>query len=153
MNLLLTKVKKCKMGTITINMTCPRCNEDRCNNEHNYKTGEYYHQCIYCGYHKSFRYERDDKGHFIKKDPLKEYSLDNFVGKEFEVKEPFGSYKYLFKDGNSYHATIADKAAYDSRLTDFKTMEKDDIASFSISRLIDGKIQVTTIYEAESKDA
>ena len=153
MNLLLTKVKKCKMARVSIYMKCPRCKEDGCNNEHNYKTGEYYLQCMHCGYHNSFRYERDDEGEYIKKDPLKDSSFDNFKGEEFEVKEPFGSYKYIFKDGPSFHGTIADITEYDSRLADFKTMEKDDIASFSISRLIDGKIQVTIIYEAETKGA
>ena len=134
------------MGTVSVNIKCPRCKEDGCNNEFNYKTGEEYINCSQCGYYYSFTYRRDKEGNFVKKDSAKGDTLDNFISDETLIEKAFGAYKLVIKNGGWSHGTIADEKEFQDLLDAFKKMDKSEVESFSVSRLIEGKIYAFSLY-------
>lgn len=135
------------MSTGQMDITCPNCKSEDCFYEVNCGTGEEYIQCSHCGYHHSFLYKRDEEGNFILKDISKGESLDNFVGVKTLVDKPFGTYKFIKKGNGSQWGTLATEDEFIKLKEEFKKMDKSDLKLFKLSRFINGKFKVTTLFK------
>ena len=123
------------MGSVLESIQCPRCNEEA-SLDFYYKTGEEYVQCTNCGYQYSATIKNRDKR-------LDELTDDDW--EIVEVKQPYAAYRIKGYDGIGYMGgTIKDETDIEEIKNSLKL---ENIETFTISQLIDGKIVETVIID------
>ena len=129
------------MGSVLDYIECPNCGQEAYSDFY-YKTGEEYVNCQNCGYHYSATYKTDDKGNYITQDGTDNYTLDNLVMEINEIKNPYGAYQIKQYDAIGYECgSLESEEDFITLLANLR--ELDSIETFTVNRLIDGKI--TTI--------
>ena len=124
------------MGSVIDSIDCPNCSSPDCFVDFYYKTGEEYNFCSDCGYSKQITIINRDK-------KLNELTDDDW--RIEEAKNPWGSFRIQEIGMVGWTTgTIQDESQYNEIYN--KVIENlDSIGEFSISRLIDGKIEKNTI--------
>lgn len=134
------------MGSVIDSIECPNCQQEAMSDFY-YKTGEQYVHCQNCGYLYSGFYKRGDDGNPITKDGSSNYSFDNLIFEEKEVKNPYGAFRVKPKDAI---ATQCGSFENEQEFLDFKESileRKDEIESCTWSRYDNGEIITETLVE------
>ena len=135
------------MGSVIDYIECPHCGTEAYSDFY-YKTGEEYVNCQNCGYHYSATYKRDDDGEFVTKDGTNNYTFDNLIMEEKELKNPYGAYRIKHYDSVVYECgSIENETEYN----ELKRYSSDDpnIELSTISRFVNGEIVVEDIINRE----
>jgi Zn ribbon nucleic-acid-binding protein len=120
------------MGSVIHEIDCPNCGQEATSDFY-YRTQEEYTHCGNCGYYKSVTI--DDRGK-----NAEELTPDDY--KVVEVTNPFGSFKVKHKESVAYQCgSLLDEDDY-NELKNNVFEEKDNIEYFSVSRLVNGNIEI-----------
>ena len=141
------------MGSVIDYIECPNCKQEAYSDFY-YKTGEEYINCQNCGYHYSATYKTDDQGKYITKDGTENYTLDNLIMEEREIKNPYGAFRYneAGRPGTVCGSLATEKDADDFRVEMKLASPKDTIHFAQISRFIDGEIKVEDVVDNTVKE-
>jgi Zn ribbon nucleic-acid-binding protein len=131
------------MGSVTDVIECPNCKRNAMIDFY-YKTGEEYVNCNKCGYFYSQSYKRDDDGKFVTEDGTENYSFDNLIVEEKELKNPLGAYMLKIKGSLGYQGGAFETQEQMDDLTE-RVLADESIESFVISRLVGETILVEAI--------
>ena len=131
------------MGSVTDSIECPNCKRNAMI-DYYYKTGEEYVNCNHCGYFYSNSYKRDDEGKFVTEDGTENYSFDNLIVEEKELKNPYCAYMLKVKGSIGYQGGAIETQ---EDLEEFKkeVLEHDNIEMFATSRLVGETILVEAV--------
>ena len=133
------------MGSVIDYIECPNC-EQEAYNDFYYRTGEEYTNCNNCGYHHSLTYKRDNDGNLVTKDGKDNYSFDNLILDEKELKEPYGAYRIKYYDSVATQCgSLENESKYNELIQHLSNNESVEFAS--VSRLIDGEIITENIID------
>ena len=133
------------MGSVIDYIECPNCKHEAYSDFY-YKTGEEYLICKDCGYHYSATYKRDDDGEFVTKDGTNNYSFDNLIMETNELKNPYGAYRIRIYDTIGYQGGSLENEEDFKQLLE-QVMKIDNLESFSVSKLVNGKIGVIHVID------
>lgn len=136
------------MGSVIDYIECPRCKEEAFSDFY-YKTGEEYINCNNCGYHYCYIIKRDDEGKMIKIDESKDFTIDNVVIEEKEIKEPYGAYRIEFNDGVGSCGTLETDDDYQKFVSDIVsfTNQEHNIKEVVVNKLVGDKIHKEIIFD------
>jgi len=136
------------MGSVIGNIECPNCKSEECFEDYYYKTGEEYVNCPDCGYHRSFTIKRDEQGKMIKLDESKELAVDNVIREEKHIQNPFGAYSVESSVGASC-GTLETEEDYEKFVSEIVSLtnQENDIKEATVSRLVNGKINIEVIFK------
>ena len=133
------------MGSVLDYIECPNCGQEAYSDFY-YKTGEEYVNCQNCGYHYSATYKTDDKGNYITQDGTDNYTLDNLVMEINEIKNPYGAYRIKFYNSVGYQCgSLENESDFVTLLANVR--EQDNLESFTVSKLVNGKIGVIHVID------
>jgi hypothetical protein len=136
------------MGSVLDYIECPNCQKEAYS-DYYYKTGEEYTNCQNCGYHYSATYKTDKEGKYVTKDGSENYTFDNLIMEEKELKNPYGAYRYRTSGTVS---TVCGSIATEKEAEDFrvemKLAYKDHIDFAQISRVFEGEVLVEHVVES-----
>lgn len=123
------------MGSVIDEIECPHCKQQAMQ-DYYYKTDERYVTCLNCGYYHAVSLKNRDKS-------MSEVTDEDY--EEFEVKEPYASYRIKPKGTIFSHVG---SLSSEEEFEDLKSkINYDEVESFSISQFKDGEIIKTIIYE------
>lgn len=137
------------MGSVIDYIECPNCKQNNCFDDFNYKTGEEIQNCPDCGYHRSFKYKRNEEGVLIKKDETKGFEFDNLIMDEQHIEKPFGAFYVKSDSGGGVGGSLETQKDYQNFLLDVVNTanNKQGIELITVSRLINGEIKMEKLYE------
>jgi Zn ribbon nucleic-acid-binding protein len=120
------------MGSVIDYIECPNCKSEDCYLDFYYKTGEEYCHCSDCGYTRNVEIQNREKN-------LNELTENDWLVKE--IKNPWGCYR-IKEIGNVgwVCGTLQNEGEY-NEVYDNVLKHIDSVDEFSLSRLIDGKIE------------
>ena len=129
---------------------CPNCKQEAWHDFY-YKTGEDNIHCNHCGYYYHNIYRRDDKGDLITLDGSDNYSFNNLIMDEEEVKNPYAAYRIEINTGEKSPGFKVGTIENEEHLEFMKdlVMKTENYSSLIISRFIDGKIKQETIIDKQ----
>jgi transcription elongation factor Elf1 len=120
------------MGSVIHEIDCPNCGHEATSDFY-YRTQEEYTHCGHCGYYKSITIDDKSKN-------AGEYNIDDY--KVVEIKTPFGAFKVKHKESIAYQCgTLLDEDDY-NELKNNVFEEKDNIDYFSVSRFVNGILEI-----------
>jgi len=124
------------MGSVIDHIDCPNCGNEAYSDFY-YKTGEEYVNCQHCGYHYSAEIINRDK-------LLTELTDDDW--KISEIKEPYGAYRIKCYDTVAYQCgSLENEEQFVELLANVR--EIDNLESFTVSKLVNGKIGVIHVID------
>jgi len=133
------------MGSVIDFIECPNCSQEAFSDFY-YKTGEDYINCGNCGYSRSKYWKRNEEGKFETLDGTDNYSFDNLIMVEEELKNPYGVYRL-----KTYQSPATQVGSFETQYeyNEFKLHLIDDveIELCSVSRFVDGEIKVETLID------
>ena len=133
------------MGSVIDYIECPHCGGEAFSDFY-YKTGEEYVSCQHCGYNYSATYQRDKEGKFITKDGTNNYEFDNLIMETKELKNPYGAFRIKYVDSIGYQCgSLENEEQFTELLAN--VMKMDDVESFTVSKLVNGKIGVIHVID------
>lgn len=122
------------MGSVMDHIECPNCKQEATLDFY-YNTGEEYILCTHCGYHKAVYIDtQDDYPDIAKARWITE-----------ELTNPYGIYKLKHIDDKfTKLGSLEDEQHWIDFVSEIMS-DKDGIEFFTLSRLVDDKIETTTI--------
>ena len=124
------------MGSVIDYIDCPNCGQEAYDDFY-YKTGEEYVNCSHCGYHHSSTIINRDK-------PLNELTDDDW--EVIEIKNPYGAYRIKFYNSVGYQCgSLENESDFVTLLANVR--EQDNLESFTVSKLVNGKIGVIHVID------
>ena len=122
------------MGSVIEHIDCPNCKQEATLDFY-YNTGEEYILCTHCGYHKAVYIDtQDDYPDIAKARWITE-----------ELTNPYGIYKLKHIDDKfTKLGSLEDEQHWIDFVSEIMS-DKDGIEFFTLSRLVDDKIETTTI--------
>lgn len=122
------------MGSVIEHIECPNCKLEA-SLDFYYKTGEEFVVCTNCGYHKSTYIDRSDD--------YEDVSEPKWVTEE--LKNPYGLYRLKYKsDAFTKLGSLENEQHWTDFVSEVMT-DTQDIEYFTLNRLVDNKIETTTI--------
>jgi len=124
------------MGSVIDYIECPHCGQEATSDFY-YKTGEEYINCGNCGYHYSATIINRDKR-------LDELTDDDW--EIVEIKNPYAAYRIKYYDSVVFECGSLKSEEEFVKLS-VNARELDSIELFTISRLVNGEIEVSHIVD------
>lgn len=140
------------MGSVVNHIECPRCKGENCIDDFYYSSGEEYIWCPDCGYTHIMRYKKDDKGRYLKKDDTLQATFNNLIPEEILSETPFGVYRIEGILGHSESATLETEEEYLAFKADAEKLNREEVRSITISRLVNDRIQKEIIFETNKEE-
>ena len=130
---------------------CPNCKKDAWDDFY-YKTGEEYIHCNHCGYYYHNIYRRDDKGDLITLDGSDNYSFDNLIMDEEEVKNPYAAFRIDMNTGEKSSGFKVGTIENEKHLEFMKdlVMSTENYLNLVLSKYIDGEFKEETIIDKQN---
>ena len=130
---------------------CPNCKKDAWDDFY-YKTGEEYIHCNHCGYYYHNIYRRDDKGDLITLDGSDNYSFDNLIMDEEEVKNPYAAFRIDMNTGEKSSGFKVGTIENEKHLEFMKdlVMSTANYLNLVLSKYIDGEFKEETIIDKQN---
>jgi hypothetical protein len=120
------------MGSVIDTIECPNCKKEDCYVDFYYKTGEEYTFCSDCGYSKQIHIINREKN-------LNELTDDDW--RMDEVANPWGCFRIKEIGMVGWNTGVLTSEEEYNQMYDKVLEHLDSIDEFSLSRLVDGKIE------------
>lgn len=129
---------------------CPNCKKDAWH-DYYYKTGEEYIHCNHCGYYYHNIYRRGDDGKYSTLDGSDNYSFDNLIMDEEELRNPYAAFRIEINTSEKSSGFKVGTIENEEHLEFMKdlVMKNENYLNLVLSKYIDGEFKEETIIDKQ----